>query len=344
MQRIYAQLLYEMEDKKDCMLVTIVGEKGSAPRGSGASMLVGGSGRIVGSIGGGAVEKRSEDMALELLGEKKNGVHEFNLHSGAVEDIGMVCGGDVTVLFQYIPWGDAAWKAFAGEVCGRLRERKSGRLYYSLEGRAPAFYSQGKPVAGQPVPEGLIREDKAAPALEDGWYSQSLPSGSRVIIFGGGHIAQSLVPILVNIDFAPTVFDDRPDYSKPELFPGAEECICGDFSRISDYLTVDGDDYVVIMTNGHSNDLTVQAQIMKGSYAYLGVIGSKSKIKAVNEKLTAMGISPEALEKVHTPIGTAIRAVTPEEIAISIAGELIFERAQLRDAAGLKVSAGCPMH
>ncbi|MBQ3405259.1 MAG: XdhC family protein [Oscillospiraceae bacterium] len=344
MQRIYSQLLYEMEDKKDCMLVTIVGEKGSAPRGSGASMLVGPSGRVVGSVGGGAVEKVSEDMALELLGKKENRVHEFNLHSGGVEDIGMVCGGDVTVLFQYIACNDGEWKAFAGAVCDRLRERKAGRIYYSLEGRVMALYSGGKLIAGQPVPEEQTREDKARPALEGGWYSQPLPTGSRVLIFGGGHIAQSLVPILVNIDFAPTVFDDRPDYSKPELFPGAEQCICGDFSRIGDYLEVTSDDYVVIMTNGHSNDLTVQAQIMRGSYAYLGVIGSKSKIKSVNEKLTAMGISPEALAQVHTPIGTAIRAVTPAEIAISIAGELILERAQLRDAAGEKISAGCPMH
>ena len=102
MNTIFAKLLYEMEKKHDTVLVTIIADQGSTPRGAGSQMLVGSESRITGTIGGGAVERRSEELAMEFLKEKKSGIHEFRLHRNAKEDIGMVCGGDLTVYFQYI--------------------------------------------------------------------------------------------------------------------------------------------------------------------------------------------------------------------------------------------------
>ena len=99
----------------------------------------------------------------------------------------------------------------------------------------------------------------------------------------------------------------------------------------------------MIMSNGHSHDLDVQKQVLKNPPVYVGVIGSKSKKAWVNQMLKDAGFSDEVIEKVHSPIGTAIKAVTPEEIAISIAGEMIYERALLRESRGIKAH-GCPMH
>lgn len=116
--------------------------------------------------------------------------------------------------------------------------------------------------------------------------------------------------------------------------------LCGDFTRIADYVTVTPEDYVVVMTSGHGFDFTVQEQVLRGETAYIGVIGSRRKTAAVNERLRAAGIPESAIARVHAPIGTAIRAVTPAEIAVSVAGEMICVRAERRGGEG----HGCPMH
>ena len=136
------------------------------------------------------------------------------------------------------------------------------------------------------------------------------------------------------------VFDDRPELANTSLFPTAELVICGDFTRISDYLTVTEEDFVVIMTSGHMRDSQVEDQVLRGAFAYVGVIGSRRKTAPVNQRLREAGISEEAIALVHTPIGTPILAVTPEEIAVSIAGEMIQVRAQRRGP----TPHGCPMH
>ena len=117
MNQIFAQLFYEMEKHRDTVLVTLIDAAGSAPRKSGSQMLVGASGRLTGTIGGGAVERRSEEMAMALLREKRSAVHDFLLHTAASGgDIGMVCGGDVTAHFQFIPAEDASWQALASAL------------------------------------------------------------------------------------------------------------------------------------------------------------------------------------------------------------------------------------
>ena len=167
-----------------------------------------------------------------------------------------------------------------------------------------------------------------------------LPVGQRALLFGAGHISQALCPLLTTIGFRPVVFDDRPELANTRLFPTAEQVICGDFTRISDYLTITDEDFVVIMTSGHVRDFQVEEQTLRGDFAYVGVIGSRRKTASVNQRLLEAGIPQSSIDLVHTPIGTPILAVTPEEIAVSIAGEMIQVRAQRRGP----TSHGCPMH
>jgi xanthine/CO dehydrogenase XdhC/CoxF family maturation factor len=175
---------------------------------------------------------------------------------------------------------------------------------------------------------------------QDGLFSMPLPIGERALLFGAGHISQALCPLLVTVGFRPVVFDCRPELATRKLFPTAEEVICGDFTSIKDHLTVTEEDFVVIMTNGHMHDFQVEEQILRGPFAYVGVIGSRTKTASVNRRLREAGIPEESIAQVHTPIGTAIQAVTPAEIAVSIAGEMILCRAERR---GDKPH-GCPMH
>ena len=170
-----------------------------------------------------------------------------------------------------------------------------------------------------------------------------LPTEDQVVIFGGGHCAQALAPLLRTVGFRVTIFEERPEYARRECFPTAERIILGDYAKISDHLQLTSEDYIVIMTNGHSFDLEVQDQVLRGDFAYVGVIGSRKKTAAVNQKLRERGVAEEAIARVHTPIGTPIKAITPEEIAVSIAGELIYTRALWREATGI-IATGCPMH
>lgn len=343
MKRIFSRIVAGLEQGDSLMLVSVVANQGSAPRGAGARMLVGPSGRIVGTIGGGAVELRSETLALELLEEGRSAIHDFRLHRNATEDIGMVCGGDVTVLFRYIPGDSREWLALAEAVLDRLEAHTGGWLLDPLteDNVLPCLYTPEQSWGG-PAPDQHVLEQMwgNAPRLADGWFGEPLPIGERVVIFGGGHIAQELVPVLRHLGFRPVVFEDRQEYARPELFPGAEQTILGDFSRVADSLTLNEEDYVVIMTSGHKNDYEVEGQILALPHAYLGVIGSPAKTAAVNQRLLADGFTQEQLDQVYTPIGVKIKSETPAEIAISIAGELILVRAERRGGPG----GGCPMH
>ena len=330
MDRIFAKLLYEMEKDLDTVLVTIVADRGSAPRGAGSMMLVGRNGRILGTIGGGAVEARSEQMALEQLEKKESRCYLFRLNEHAKDDLGMVCGGDVKVLFQFIPGNSEYWVKLAGVILERIVKRQPGWLVLKTDGSTPALLDDnGEAVLGE---VGSVEQAKLP-----------LPIGERAFLFGGGHCSQALAPLLNTVGFRVTVFDDRAEYANRENFPTAEHVIVGDYTKVADYLTVTADDYVVIMTNGHSHDFDVQEQVLRGDFAYVGVIGSRKKTATVNRKLRDAGVPEEGISRVHTPIGMNIKAVTPEEIAVSIAGEMILDRALRREATGIRVR-GCPMH
>ena len=343
MDRIFAKLLYMMEKELDTMLVTIIADQGSTPRGAGSQMLVGSEGRILGTIGGGAVEGKADAMARQLLEKKISCCHLFQLHERAAENIGMVCGGNVQVLFQYISGTDAYWQNLAGKLLEMTAARQPGWLALKTDGTAPSLLTgDGQAVLGDSV-NGETTCNSWKPEQRKDVFCLPLPVGERAILFGGGHCAQALAPLLHTVGFRVTVFEEREEYGCRENFPDAEQIIVGDYTRVADHLQITTDDYIVVMTNGHSFDLEVQDQVLRGDFAYVGVIGSRRKTAAVNQKLRERGVSEEAIHRVHTPIGTPIKAVTPEEIAVSIAGELIYTRALRREANGF-VPAGCPMH
>ena len=325
MHTIFQTLVYQREKGHDAVLATIIWDDGSAPRGKGSQMLVGRDGLLAGTIGGGAVEGQAIALAQEMLHSGADSrTHEFRLRrDGSAQSTGMVCGGDVTVYFRRIPAADGAWDTLAAEVLRRLGAREPGWLVQPLDGAMPY----------------LSDNDTG----KENCFTMPLPIGERAILFGAGHCSVALCPLLTTVGFRVTVVDNRPELATRERFPTADAVLCCDLAHISDAVTIGDDDYVVIMTNGHRHDFVVEEQVLRGQYAYIGVIGSRTKTASVNALLRQAGISEEAIAAVHTPIGTAIKAVTPEEIAVSIAGEMICVRATRREDAGIKLH-GCPMH
>ncbi|MBO4831541.1 MAG: XdhC family protein [Oscillospiraceae bacterium] len=330
MKQIFTELKKLIEEGKPAMLVSIIACEGSAPRGSGARMLVAEEGQICGTIGGGAVEKKAEIVAQRLIGEQKSLLKEYKLNVKDEDDIGMICGGDVTVHYCFVPAGDAGWKNTVETALSLIEENKPGYFVEPLNDAAPYVVAGGK--------DALSEAESGA-----GYFSEPLPIGERLIIFGGGHIAKELVPIAAQVGFRPVIFENRPDFADIARFRGAERTILGDFQNIKASIDIRPDDFIVIMTNGHVYDYYCEEQVLRYDVAYIGVIGSRSKIAAVNKRLLEAGIPQEKIDTEHKPIGINIKAVTPEEIAVSIAAELILERTRFRAARG-EDTASCPMH
>ena len=145
-------------------------------------------------------------------------------------------------------------------------------------------------------------------------------------IFGAGHVAFALFKAARNAGFDCIVTDDRDTYANPERFSGAREVIARDFDEALQGITPSDSSYIVICTRGHRDDMRVLRWAVQTPARYIGMIGSRRKAIMVFRELTNQGLKPELFDRVHSPIGLDIGAVTPEEIAVSILAELIAER------------------
>lgn len=148
----------------------------------------------------------------------------------------------------------------------------------------------------------------------------------ELVILGGGHIAKPLAKVAKLLGFKVVVADDRPGFASRERFPEADRVITMPFEKIDEVLELGTRSYVVVVTQGHRHDWVCMQQVLKYSLAYLGVIGSKRKIGLTKEKMMAEGFDPSKINSIYMPIGIDIGSETPEEIAISIAAELIKVR------------------
>lgn len=332
MRELISRILAEMQSENDTVLATIVDASGSVPRSTGSQMLVGKTGLLCGTIGGGAIEKTSVDHALMLLREKRSDLREFALHADEQKGIGMICGGDAAVQYQYISHADDGWKTLLVILSERIEKMLPTQLVLYFDGGLPSVLDD----SGALLCGSGVRTDA-------GRYIHRFRFPHRAVVFGAGHIAGALCPLLKAVDFRPVIYDDRPEYAEAKRFPDAAEVICGDFREIEKHLTMQSDDFVVIMTSGHANDFDVELQMHGQALAYLGVVGSRSKRAAVREKLKEQGVSDMQLDTVHTPIGLSIRAVTPSEIAVSIVSEMILVRAERRAADNGDGPVTCPL-
>ena len=313
MKKIINQLEKRIKQNKNSMLVTVVDRKGSAPGRVGAVMLVGEEGYLTGTIGGGMLEYKCTALAKEDLKAGKGGLRQYRLTKDEAAGLGMVCGGDVDVLFSIVMANDKN-RPTVMDVQDCLNHYKKGWLLFAMDGSGIEFTSE--------------RADINSKGLA--CYAKSLENTSKVYIFGGGHLAQELVPVISHLGFRCVVTDDRDEFSTKELFPQAEAVYTYKFDELEDKFDIHEGDYIIAMTRGHMGDMDVQKFALRTQAHYIGVVGSKGKIAAVNEKLRESGFTDEDLSRIVTPIGLNIYSDTPAEIAISIAAQLIERRALYR--------------
>ncbi|MFI3312558.1 MAG: XdhC/CoxI family protein [Eubacteriales bacterium] len=332
MKRIFSEILMAFMNKEDVVLCSIIASSGSTPRGAGAKMAVLSTGKTVGTIGGGAVEFQATETAKEVLRTGESQTKGFILKRNEVADIGMICGGDVTVYFQYFDGKNTENMRLISDIRNLYHKKVNSWLVTSIgEG---FVWDMGVYVKGQGfIGGGSLVESEVLPlcqgkaVLTKNLYVEPLTSGSAVYVFGGGHVSQELVPVISHLDFRTIVYENRPEFANKRLFPGAFDVIWGSFTDIVDNCDITEEDYIIIMTRGHSDDYDVLGQALRTQANYIGVIGSRKKVAATFARLHEDGFTQRDTERIFTPIGLEIQAETPAEIAISIAAQLISHRA-----------------
>ena len=326
MRELWKKILYALETGQAVELVSILEASGSTPRGAGAVMAVFSSGESAGTIGGGAVEYEAQRAAADLLQRGGADVRRFRFVPGGAAALGWVCGGGGTVQFQFLPGGEGPCTQAVRDLAAAFSGSRDTWLLRRMEdGRVVEMRTVDH--AAEQVPAGLLEN---GPVYRDGWFSLPVVRAGKVYIFGGGHVSRALVPVIAAVDFRPVVYDDRPEFVTAEAFPQAEGLLCGPFTELARHITVTPEDYVVIMTRGHQADYEVLAQVLRSGAKYLGCIGSKRKLALCKERLLAAGFTEAEYARLHAPIGLAIGAQTPSEIAVSVAAELIAVRAGVR--------------
>ncbi len=335
MQQILHQLIRALEQHQSVVLCAIVRNLGSAPRTSGARMLVLADGATAGSVGGGAVEGACQEKARQLLqGPSSFAELNFELNAKTAAEAGMVCGGSVSILLHLVkPEQLLSWQKIQAQYL--LGKRPVLLTMLPQNDLPPQLFFQGIGEDGE-VPAELkaevLRKNRRTPFLVEyrdrEVFIEPLVHAGRVHLVGAGHVALAAAQIAAFVGFEILVMDDRQEFANSVRYPQAREVRVLD--SFADCLKDLGpDDYVIIVTRGHLHDREVLAQALHTGAGYIGMIGSRRKRDAVYDSLREEGFSQVDLARVHCPIGLAIGADTPEEIALSIIAELVQARARM---------------
>jgi xanthine dehydrogenase accessory factor len=360
--QIWAEALRTLERGQSFALATVVNVRGSTPREVGAKMIVREDGQF-GTIGGGCGEAevfRKARVLLEEDSETGARLAEVDLTGDFDQrEIG-TCGGIMDVFVDL--WSPGRDLGIARRLAEAADRSTPGALLTVVDAGSRTEVPAGSrtfidpqnsnaseagpidlPAAGyaqivertiDAIPTLLEINGVGAmqplthlgPAGGVRLFVDPIVGAQRLIIVGAGHIAVPLCAVGAMLGFHVTVIDDRASFANRERFPQADEIIVKPFAAAIDSLALDGHCYLVSVTRGHSFDEEVVRAALMQPCGFVGMIGSRRRVKATLERLGGSGVPGERLADVHAPLGLAIGGETPEEIAISIIAEIIRER------------------
>ncbi|MGD9365835.1 MAG: XdhC family protein [Desulfobacteraceae bacterium] len=343
MMQIFNSLVELLTERESVVLTTILSRSGSAPRAVGTRMIVRSDGSIIGTIGGGILEARVQQLAEHAFDHRGATVRDFVLTAEDAEQMGMICGGQLRVLIQYVNGSDSAYLGFHRQVKAALDLGKQAWLITEIPAGERArnglvqclCRNDGTRVfAGEhedfpiPPPPADSREPQVVAQGAARFLMEPLCHEGVVFIFGAGHISRQLALLTRLVGFRTVVLDDRAAFANRERFASADDVVVlPSFDGAMAGLSIDKNSFIVLVTRGHAHDKTLLGEALKTRAGYIGMIGSRRKRDAVYQDLEKEGFPAEAFERVHSPIGLSIAAETPEEIAVSITAELIAVRA-----------------
>ncbi len=270
-------------------------------------MAVNEAGELIGSIGGGIMEHKLIELCKEDLLKKdfepfiKRQIHQ----SGIGKDkSGMICSGEQTIAFYLL---DASYAELTNELVdwsnGVLTFDQAGILFDKEDSLTNKFDLQ---------------------LTTDNWQlKEDLGHFPILHIIGGGHVGLALSHLANEVGFVVKNYDDREELNTVQQNQWAEQVHVADYNSINKYIENGKDDFVVLMSFGYQTDKTILKELISRDFNYLGMMGSKEKVKKVYSALLEEGVTNEQLSKVYAPIGIPISSKTPKEIAISILAELI---------------------
>nr|WP_288829402.1 XdhC/CoxI family protein [uncultured Clostridium sp.] len=343
MDDIYEKMNVLLRDRQDFAVATIVSKSGSAPREAGTKMIVKRDFTLIGSIGGGMLEAMVTKLSSGVFASREFVIKDFILIDKKDSSIDMVCGGGVKVLIEYVDPYDAD----AVSIYQKAGELKKQGLEFVLITKVhmdiPFITGKDKWICTETAFYGTedhdvqritksIREDfnhiETELQEEEGRYLiEPFYRFERVCIIGAGHIAQKIAGITKELGFYTVVVDDRKEFANKKRFQTADEVrALSSLDNLSNKIIINHDSYIIIVTRGHSYDMKVLAQMLKTNAKYIGVIGSSKKRDYTYQELLQEGFTKEEVKRIYCPIGLKIHAETPEEIAVSIAAELIKVR------------------
>jgi xanthine dehydrogenase accessory factor len=356
MRDLLAILRQALEGPRPFAYCRLVETRGSTPQKAGALMLVFEDGSQRGTLGGGCVEAEVKRRALAVLASGQAEIAKFQLDSDYGWDDGLICGGRMQVFILAIEPANA--NEYFQQVM-QLAEQGSGfteAVVFDQQGSgiaAPAIYlfdqAGSLRTALSAAPDGSLQKSQnfedspnEPPAIigdnlrplnsQVRSYAASgigyLPTKPRcrLLIVGGGHVGQAVGNMAADLDFDVWVVDDRAEYVSDERFPRAARRIAGKIDDVLPNLVITPDTYCLIVTRGHNHDEEALFHLVDRGARYVGLIGSRRKIKMIFTDLLAEGISSEALVRVYAPLGIDIGSQTVPEIAVSICAELVSHR------------------
>jgi xanthine dehydrogenase accessory factor len=341
MPHIYLRISELVRKKQRFALAVVLEAKGSAPQGAGASALFTSKKLIAGTVGGGAIEADVRKKAASALRKAAPLVAGYSLKGKAVGESG-ICGGEVRVLIDPYPekhknvFNRLARSLDAGRpgVLATMVTLGSGgrialkRDWIAAKARSPLeneivdSFSDGVPRLAKL----RVGRDSGA-AEEELLFIEPVFPPSRLVIVGAGHIGRAVSHFGRLLDFEVSVIDDRRRFANRKNLPDAGRLIRADFGKGLATVPFTQDTYIVIATPGHEQDAEALRACVRSNAGYIGLVGSRTKIALMREEFLAKRwATPPQFDRVHAPIGLPIGSKTVQEIAVSIAAELVLER------------------
>lgn len=342
MRDVVCQLMEALQTGRPVACCRLVETRGSTPQKAGALMLVFSDGSQAGTLGGGCVEAEVKRKALAVLQDGTAEVATFQLDSDYGWDDGLICGGRMGILIEPLQTG-AAPEYF--QRLSELVERGAGfteAIVFDgaasglVETAAYLFDEHDAPIVAMhasidDLPAQIVAglrplATRPRPYAAHGIGYLTVQPRCRLVIVGGGHVGQAVGRLAADLGFDIWVVDDRAEFTSAERFPFAEQRLTGDIEKVLPELKITPDTYCLIVTRGHNHDQRALYHLADRGARYVGLIGSRRKIKLIFDDLLDEGISAEALSRVYAPLGIDIGSQTVPEIAVSICAELVSHR------------------
>jgi xanthine dehydrogenase accessory factor len=307
----WKQILAKLAAKQKVYLLSVIESTGSSPGRQGFKMGVAQDGIIFGSIGGGVMEHTLVTEAKTLIKQKespailfKKQVHRKKAQAGS----GMICSGEQNVVFHLL---DVQHEAMIRSIIHVLETSQKVTLTLSNDLFA---------VSDDKMTNKFYCKIKKS---TDWLYKEQIGFKDTLYIIGGGHVGLACSKLFNILGFNVVLFDNRQDLNTFELNTFAHQKQIIDYAKVMNYIPEGNDSYIAIMTNKYTDDKLALAKLVRNKYKFLGVLGSKAKLKTMYQVLKKEGFSEAELAKVHAPIGLPIASQTPDEIAVSIAAQII---------------------